>query len=401
MSHELINRSEDLTRLKNDGYSVGLSGGYLIINHIPYVDENRLIKYGTIASKLELAGDTTVKPGDHVALWIGDHPCNYEGAQLTSLVNGTVQTQIQDGLTSSYSFSQRPSNGYDDYYHKMTTYIRILQSEACVLEPSVTALVGQSDLSIDEDSVFNYIDTASSRVGITTINNKLKADQIAIIGLGGTGAYILDLVAKTPVKGIHLFDDDKFLQHNAFRSPGAPSSDELSERTTKVEQLEKIYSRMHKKIIPHPQRINESNISELNSVTFVFLCVDNDKSRRPILNHLIKNEIPFIDVGIGLYDTNNALGGSVRITTSTPTFNNHAVARCIHSDDGDDGDDDYSSNIQISEMNALNAALAVIKWKKMREFYHDLNHEHHTVYGIITNVITNEEVANETKDNQS
>ncbi|WP_318271316.1 ThiF family adenylyltransferase [Sphingobacterium cellulitidis] len=46
---------------------------------------------------------------------------------------------------------------------------------------------------------------------------KLERQKIAIIGLGGTGAYILDMVAKTPVKEIHLFDGDSFDQHNAFR----------------------------------------------------------------------------------------------------------------------------------------------------------------------------------------
>ena len=56
--------------------------------------------------------------------------------------------------------------------------------------------------------------------------------KIIILGLGGTGSYILDLVAKTPVKEIHLYDGDTFYQHNAFRSPGAPSSDELRARQT-------------------------------------------------------------------------------------------------------------------------------------------------------------------------
>jgi hypothetical protein len=40
---------------------------------------------------------------------------------------------------------------------------------------------------------------------------KLELGKIAIIGLGGTGSYVLDLAAKTPVKEIHLFDGDKFL----------------------------------------------------------------------------------------------------------------------------------------------------------------------------------------------
>ena len=67
---------------------------------------------------------------------------------------------------------------------------------------------------------------------------------MAIVGLGGTGSYILDFLAKTPVQHIHLFDGDRFLQHNAFRSPGAPSLEELQEELSKVGWFQRIYSRM-------------------------------------------------------------------------------------------------------------------------------------------------------------
>jgi hypothetical protein len=50
-----------------------------------------------------------------------------------------------------------------------------------------------------------------------------------------------------------------------------------------------------------------------------------------------------------------------------------------------DGDDDYDTNIQIAELNALNATFAVIRWKKWCGFYADLEHEHHSVYTITTN----------------
>ena len=59
---------------------------------------------------------------------------------------------------------------------------------------------------------------------------KLMNHKVAIIGLGGTGSYILDMLAKTPVSEIHLFDGDDFLTHNAFRSPGAASLDDLSKK---------------------------------------------------------------------------------------------------------------------------------------------------------------------------
>ncbi len=41
---------------------------------------------------------------------------------------------------------------------------------------------------------------------------------------------------------------------------------------------------------------------------------------------------------------------------------------------------EYASNIQIAELNALNACLAVIKWKQLSGFYQDLEHEHHLTY---------------------
>jgi len=85
-----------------------------------------------------------------------------------------------------------------------------------------------------EESVFNYIDTNSSRAEVEAISDKLKGRKIGIMGLGGTGSYVLDLVAKTPADEIHLFDGDEFAQHNAFRAPGAPSVDQLRTPPPKV-----------------------------------------------------------------------------------------------------------------------------------------------------------------------
>ena len=40
-------------------------------------------------------------------------------------------------------------------------------------------------------------------------------------------------------------------------------------------------------------------------------------------------------------------------------------------------------------MNALNAVLAVIKWKKLRGFYRDLEREHHCTYTTDGNMLLN------------
>src|SRR5207302_11190786 len=64
---------------------------------------------------------------------------------------------------------------------------------------------------------------------IGALSERLSQETVSIIGVGGTGSYILDFVAKAPVREIRLFDEDEFLQHNAFRAPGAPSLEELRE----------------------------------------------------------------------------------------------------------------------------------------------------------------------------
>ena len=57
--------------------------------------------------------------------------------------------------------------------------------------------------------------------------------------------------------------------------------------------------------------------------------------------------------------------------------------------DGADIDDAYGDNVQIAEMNALNAALAVIKWKKHMGVYADVVQECNSDYMIASNAIVN------------
>jgi hypothetical protein len=130
---------------------------------------------------------------------------------------------------------------------------------------------------------------------------------------------------------------------------------------------------------------------------FVFLCIEGAR-KKIIVDYLIENKIPFIDVGIGMYYENETLGGNARVTTCTSVFHNHITKR-INFTEGEENE--YSRNIQIADMNALNAALAVIKWKKIRGFYFDKEHEHETTYGLITNVLVNEDIPDETKTDQT
>jgi hypothetical protein len=120
----------------------------------------------------------------------------------------------------------------------------------------------------------------------------------------------LDLVAKTPVAEIHLFDGDVFLNHNAFRCPGAASLEDLSKKQQKVVYLAALYSRMRKNIIPHYCFIEEATVEQLKGMSFIFLCIDKGTGKRLIVERLEEWGIPFIDAGMGIQlGEDNTIGG--------------------------------------------------------------------------------------------
>ena len=393
MSQLQINLSPDLKQLLDEGYDIEIRYGHLLIKNVPYVNSKREVKFGTLVSHLTVDnGDVPIKPADHVAYFCGEHPCNAEGAEIHKIKHSSPGTKIGKDLVLDHMFSAKPVSGsYVNFYEKMTRYVSIFSGPAQAIDPTVRADTFPVIQSNEEESVFRYMDTASSRVQINMVAKKLELGKIAIIGLGGTGSYILDLVAKTLVKEIHLFDGDKFSQHNAFRSPGAPSIEGLGRKLQKVTFFQELYSQMRRNVIPHDYYVDESNVEELRGMDFVFLCLDDGAARKMLVGKLEEFSIPFVDVGMGVYQVEESLGGHVRTTTSTAAQRESARKKINFSDS--DANNEYSRNIQIADLNALNAALAVIKWKKLCGFYSDLDGEHYSVYTIDGNVLDNEDRA--------
>ena len=201
MSHSLISHSPDLKRLESEGYEVEVRYGHLLLRHVPYVAETGSVKHGTLVSELTLAGETTARPSTHVVMFAGDMPCDTQGRPLAQIRHSSGHKELAKGLTVDHIFSSKPPDGYNDYYEKMTTYEGIISGPAQTIEPGATARTFAVVEAKEEDSVFKYIDTASSRAGISAITDKLRVGAVAIVGLGGTGSYILDLVAKDTGKG--------------------------------------------------------------------------------------------------------------------------------------------------------------------------------------------------------
>lgn len=394
MSRALFSRNADLAKLRQEGYFVQVVGGFLVMREIPYVDADRKVRRGSLISSMALAGDQTRPPDTHVVHFDGDYPCHADGTQIAAIANQTTHFDLGNGLTAEHAFSSKPEGGYLDYHHKMTTYASILAGPAAVLDPSATP---RPYCALDDqecaDGVFNYVETASDRVGIGALTAKLTGHRVAIIGLGGSGSYILDLVAKTPVAEIRLLDADEFLQHNAFRAPGAPSLEELREAPLKVDHFKAIYGRMHRRITAIPKAVTADNLDLLDGIDFAFLSLDAGEAKAALVARLQERVVAFVDIGMGLELGDQGLSGILRVTTSTPATRDTVGAHARIPLAGGGARDVYASNIQVADLNALNAVMAVIKWKKLCGFYCDLEREHHSTYTLDGNMLLNEDQA--------
>lgn len=389
MSRALISRSPDLQQLVDEGYEVEIRSDHLLLQSVPYLNSNKEIKRGTLVSTLTQAGEVARYTGDHIAHFIGEQPCNRDGTVITGIVHETQQKQLAADIVVDRSFSNKPSGGYADYSHKMTRYAEIISAPATSLSPGVTAKTFSPVAMAESESVFLYMDTASTRAGIKALVDKLTGERIGIVGVGGTGSYVLDLVAKTPVLEIHLFDADRFVNHNAFRAPGAACMDQLRLAPNKATYFRDVYSKMRRGIVAHEEHLIEANLGILGALTFVFVCIDKPSAKKAIFQRLEELAIPFIDVGMGVEVVDQRLRGVLRVTTSTSERRAHVARRVSFAEDEAD---DYRTSIQIAELNAMNAALAVVKWKKLRGFYLDLEMEHESTYSIDANLLTSDEL---------
>lgn len=389
MSRKLFSLNSDLRQLREEGYFVQIRGGLLVMREVPYVDAQKRVRTGTLVCPLDLAGEMTCKPSTHVMHWDGDFPCRADGVPLREIAHQSQFINLGHGVSALHAFSSKPrQDGYANFYEKMSTYASILAGPAAVLQPDRSPRIFRAPDDVETNITFNYIDTASDRAGIGELSAKFEGEVISIIGTGGTGSYIVDLVAKTPVREIRLFDADEFLQHNAFRAPGAPSLEELRDAPKKDDYLKGIYEKMHRGIVAQPVKLDHTNVELLNGTTFAFLCMDAGEDKRVVVQKLEALGVPFIDVGMGLDLVDGSLGGILRVTTSTPEKREHVHAGRISFAGGGERDI-YASNIQVADLNALNAVLAVIKWKKLRSFYRDLEREHHCTYTTDGNLMLN------------
>ena len=383
MYQKLASHNQDLQRLIDKGYAVTIDNNYLVIRDIPYLDAQQKLQTGAIVVILNFIDNDHFIQTNHQIYFAGSSPYNLDGKPVPNLgdrAHAIALSEACSDVVVQRSFSNKPkaTGKYDDHFHKIETYVSFISGPAMQLH-SVDPYTFHTAKETNEDSVFKFRDTLTSRAEISDLSKKLENDNIAIIGLGGTGAYVLDYLVKSPVQEIRGYDHDEYHIHNAYRSPGQLDESELNKSKADIYQAR--YENFRTGLSLETKFIDSSCLNDLDGITFVFVCVDNGIARAEILDLLIEKKIPFIDVGMGLKRKDGALSGMVR-TTYFPAENALKVRDKKWVNEQEDPENIYKANIQIGELNALNACLAVIRFKQLRGFYYEEDPYLNTLFNI-------------------
>lgn len=378
---ELANHNPDIRRLMEKGYALRVDGAHLVVLDIPYLDSAKALQVGAFVAKLEFIDKIRVKQDNHQVYFAGSAPHGLDGNPIPNLGGGSTTIALtRDDVVVQRSFSNKPPAGFPDFFEKIEHYVRVVSGPAMALH-AATPLTFRVDKDVHKDSVFKLHDTLTSRAEISDLATVFKNEVVAVIGLGGTGSYLLDYLIKTPVREIRAFDGDAYHVHNAFRSPGKLDEQELG--LSKAEVYDSRYQNFREGLVVRKAYIDSSMAHEFDGVTFAFVCVDKGTARAETFDLLIRLKIPFIDAGMVLNRKQGKLAGTLRVTYCEPENASQIRSRQLVplTDELDDG---YRQNVQIAELNALNAAVAIIRYKQLKGFYLDDSSMYHLLMGVDT-----------------
>jgi hypothetical protein len=365
---ELASHNEDLQRLLDKGYALRIDGAHLVVRDIPYLDGQRALQHGAVVAKLVFVDRVHVRQDDHQVYFAGGVPHGLDGRPIPNLAGGPCTIMLtKTDVTVQRSFSNKPPAGFTNFFDKIEHYVTLISGPAITLH-GANPLTFRIDTEVIGKTIFKFHDTLTSRAEIGDLAARFQDEVIAIIGLGGSGAYLLDFMVKTPVKEIRGFDADFYHVHNAFRSPGRPEESELGKHKAEVYQCR--YENFREGLILFKKYVDRTSAADLQGVTFAFVCVDKGSARAEIFDLLIALRIPFIDCGLGLNRKQGSLGGALRATYYPAEKAAELRAKQL-AEEVDDPDDIYRKSVQIAELNAMNACLAVIRYKQARGFYVD------------------------------
>ena len=287
-----------------------------------------------------------------------------DGTPIENYVGGDGKTWSNISIKRGAQDRPEEDETAHDLLHRYVKHIVGAVSAAGYSEPAA--------LTIPDP--FHIPNTFEARAAIAPVQGRIRGQRIAIIGLGGTGAYLLDLISKTPVAEIHLLDSDCVDWHTLKRAPGAPTVEEIElirgGSVLKVDYYHAKYAVLRDGIHPHPVLVDSPSVfAEFLSdhpIDFAFVCIDQltdgDSARQDaVYCAVMEAGVPFIDSGVSITLQDCAIRGAV--TTSAYDAGSDAWRDAIPNAKLEGGAPGYR-NVQLPEVNAAAATFAVMEWRR-------------------------------------
>ena len=201
-------------------------------------------------------------------------------------------------------------------------------------------------------------------------------ERVAIVGLGGVGAWIADSVIKADPREVHGWDHDHIEPKNILRMPGGLDPNVWIGRP-KADWFQQTYAPIHTNIHGHNMRVSSENVREVvDKTTFAFVAVDDADDRMMVCDTLADAAIPFVVVGLSPMRKDKQVRVSIRIVTGHVGVSSwrEAIPQV-----GQAGQDDYGS-VDLPDAYSMTAGWAMQAWRKMRGQFWQESREECLVY---------------------
>ena len=285
-----------------------------------------------------------------------------------------------------------PAGRYGDFYEQLTSYIAIVTHEAQAIDPAAIAATFAPVETHEDESVFRYHDSASSRAGIKLANAKLELPRVAIVGLGGTGSYS-SICSPRPGRRDSPLRRRPPAQPQRVPGPGsgrarrpraAPAEGRPTSRGSTI-----VFTATSSRTARAGRRTTPTELDEMG---FVFFAMDSGPAKHAIVEHLENRGVAFIDVGMGLDELDGSIGGILRVTTQHP---GHARPRLGKPPDRVRRPRRRGERVRAQHPGRRSQRAQRLPGddplQEVFGFYRDLEHEHNSLYTIDGNHLLNED----------